>query len=361
MSLTLLFANSFSRLCRKPSVLNHNKSLGERSVNAKLPLTAKRNRPAGRSALDFDLLEAVRLHDLGWSYRKIARKMNNVSRETVRTRILEHEASIETAKPKPVQPPPVPAYKPPVPPVDSKSTEYVPNWTFAPPVQPSMRPPTPPEPGPPPLSAPPSVPVTNSIELGQYWALRGRPGFEPDMKQFFLVNGQKNTEFATGSAQLCVGLDEWHESYYNLDVFRHAERVWIILVPSEDNRKFLLSLIRDIRIREKCLVVRPTLTSNPVLHICQGAYHAIHGVSQWGASAAWAQFEQSYGFRPLPQPNHVREIESLLEPPLQPDRPQVIDGGYGVMRSDVDLRDAYFTPEEKRRIDSGDRRCGFAF
>jgi hypothetical protein len=67
-----------------------------------------------QTALNFNLVEALRLRELGWGNAKIARQMNGVSRETVRKRLRDYDAAqvrAVTPKPKPIPPiePPKPA------------------------------------------------------------------------------------------------------------------------------------------------------------------------------------------------------------------------------------------------------------
>lgn len=120
----------------------------------------------GRPSLDFDLHEALRLRAQGWGNRRIARQMNNVSRETVRQRLREYDEVH-----KPVLEPKVmaPAYKPtkparePLKPLQSVIPSPVP---VIPPAVPEPRPAIP-------------EPRSNLSELQGYWKLKGVAAFEP--------------------------------------------------------------------------------------------------------------------------------------------------------------------------------------
>src|ERR1700676_5144756 len=111
MSLKSLIYNIYNRLCDTTSVLNDGLHGSQLPLTPDLRPSVTRKRKAapagGRSPVDFDLVEAMRLRALGWSYRRIARRMNNVSRETVRARILDYEAQFRVATPDPVQQRPI--------------------------------------------------------------------------------------------------------------------------------------------------------------------------------------------------------------------------------------------------------------
>ena len=259
-------------------------------------------------------------------------------------------------KPKPARAPSMPASPKPEPspaapaaPVTSKPVEQPPKPAAMPVAEP-VRPPE-----------PPPQPITNYDALVEYWRFRGRNDFKPDVSRFFLVNGAANVAFATGSEQLAYGIDSWHRDYRKLEVFQKAERIWVLLDAAEDNRAFLLSIAGDIWIYERCMVVR--IERGSLLHVFQSriGWHRTYPPQAYGVAVADKAFEESNRFIPVPQPNHVRELDALLEPPKPPDVPQVIGGyGYGGYGADGDLR-PWLTPEEKRKIDGGDRGCGFAF
>jgi hypothetical protein len=63
------------------------------------PSRTTKPKSAGRPPVEFDLFEALRLHREGEGYRKIARRMKNVSYETVRKQILDYEARFGERKP----------------------------------------------------------------------------------------------------------------------------------------------------------------------------------------------------------------------------------------------------------------------
>src|SRR5450759_1565047 len=111
MSLKSLIYRVVNRLHGNVTVVDHCESRGYAVVNADLPSAVTRKCNRTRPTLDFNLPEALRLRAIGWSCRRIARQMNNVSRETVRTRLLEYDERM-----KPVQSPPLPdPVTPPVP------------------------------------------------------------------------------------------------------------------------------------------------------------------------------------------------------------------------------------------------------
>ena len=75
-----------------------------------------------------------------------------------------------------------------------------------------------------------------------------------------------------------------------------------------------------------------------------------------GVEAWWGpQFEALHHFIPLPAPNCVREIEKLLEPPPEPEKPIPFDGGYGAPYRGCPPQADNVPPQR------GDRSCGFAF
>jgi hypothetical protein len=317
--------------------------------------TPKRN-VGGRPSVDFNLVEALRLRDMGWSNRKIARKMNNVSKDTVRNRLMEYDAPHKSkparAPSMPASPKPEPSPAAPAAPVTSKTVEQPPKPAAMPVAEP-VRP-----------SEPPPQPITNYDALVEYWRVRGQNDFRPDVSRFFLVNGAANVAFATGSEQFAYGIDSWHRDYRKLEVFQKAERIWVLLDAAEDNRAFLVSVAGDIWIHERCMVVR--IERGSLLHVFQSRFgwHRTYPPQTYGVAVADKAFEESNRFIPMPQPNHVRELDALLEPPKASDVPQAIGGyggyGYGGYGADRDLR-PWLTPEEKRKIDGGDRGCGFAF
>jgi hypothetical protein len=308
MSSKSIIYNVFNRIRSKISALNDDLHLSEPPLTPELPPAITRNRYAGgRSAVDFDLVEAVRLHDLGWSYRKIARQMNNVSRETVRTRILDYEAQFRVATSEPVQQPAPPAQQTP---------------TAS--CKPSVAMPVAPKPA--------LVPVVPAV-VPRPTAPYGLDTVSPGTKQFFLVRGSLNQQYAHGYAQPAIGIETWRPEYATLPAFQAAEKIWVILNSSEDNRAFLLSLVADIRIRERCVLSvdnGSTIINQPirlpdvwVQRVCK--YHLIEKrTSPW--SQIWSTFEMIYKFVPLPAPNCTEQLNALLAKPPEPEQPASLGG-----------------------------------
>lgn len=313
MSLKSLMSNIYNRLCDTTSVLNDGLHGSQSPLTPDLrpSITRKRNAaPAGgRSPVDFDLVEAMCLRALGWSYRRIARKMNNVSRETVRTRILDYEAQFRVATADPVQQSPI-----------------VPVQQSAPVCKAPVALPAAPKPAP--------VPVVQVVAPPTPFELESVPA---GTKAFFLLNGEHNAILARNCAQIAVGVERWDPSYASLPAFRDADRFWVVLNSSEDNRAFLLSIVDDIQIRERCAVSVDATHGdlNQVQVICkrrllwERARHSAPIVDPAFRLADWSDFEKAYGFQPMPQPNHVRELEALLAPPPEPERVSPLGGAFG--------------------------------
>ncbi|WP_181522861.1 hypothetical protein, partial [Pseudomonas aeruginosa] len=138
--------------------------------------------------------------------------------------------------------------------------------------------------------------------------------FEPDTKYFFLVNGQQNLVYATGLEQLAASIDRWHEEYRDLEAFRDAERIWVVIDRRDDNGEFVRSLVNDIWIRERCVIsVGYVSFERWVQTVMRDRMHRMWDVSprKWESYDS-SQFEAAQHFVSLPQPNHVQRIEELL-------------------------------------------------
>jgi hypothetical protein len=260
----------------------------------------------GRSSLDFDLAEALRLRALGWSYRRIARRTNNVSRETVRARILDYEAQFRVAPPEPLQ-------QSPIVPVQQSAPVYKPPVTV----------PVGPKPAP--------VPVVQVVAPPTPFGLESVPA---GTKAFFLVNGEHNAILARNCAPTAVGIERWHPSYASLPAFRDADKILVVINSDDDNRAFILSLVDDIWIRERCLISRGDSRITEVRwtwvqQVCKDrlmTQRANAGLRE----EYWRQpFEGRY-FVPMPQPNHTERIEGFLAAPKleEPDRPSSFGGPF---------------------------------
>jgi hypothetical protein len=293
----------YNQLHSKTSVLNDGLHRSESPLTPDLPPSATQKRNAapacGRSPLDFDLAEALRLRALGWSYRRIARRMNNVSRETVRARILDYEAQFRVATPEPVQQPPI---------VPEQRSGPVHEPFVALPVIPKAAP----------------VPVVPVVAPPKPFGLESVPA---GTKAFFLVNGEHNAILARNCAQIAVGIERWDPSYASLPAFRDADRFWVVINSDDDNQAFFMSIVGDIGIRERCAISRGDSRITEVRwtwvqQVCKDRLmmqRANPGLrEQW-----WRQqFEAPY-FAPMPQPNHTDRIEAFLAPPKreEPERP----------------------------------------
>lgn len=251
----------------------------------------------GRPPVSFDLAEAVRLRSEGWSYRRLAGKYHT-SKDTVARRI-------HNWKPAPVQPPaaPVPDPVEPVLPV----------------VEVSMPVEIPPKPAPVPVVPPPEPHGLDSIPAG--------------CKAFFLVRGEQNAIYARGHDQPAVGIEVWHHEYASLPAFQAAERIWMVMNSSEDNRAFLLSIAGDIWIRERCLVSVDGLTvHNPPVRppdvwvqlVCK--FRLLMERPRDGSWPDNSGFEAIFNFQPVPLPSHTDKLAALVAPASKPDRPNPFGG-----------------------------------
>jgi hypothetical protein len=108
-----------------------------------------------------------------------------------------------------------------------------------------------------------------------------------------------------------------------------------VIDPREDNKIFLYSLCQDIWIREKCVVIRSTVF-DAVRARWQWLQQCLSRFSNhpWNyerecAAIEDANFEREHKFIPIPQPNHVRELEALLAPLPEPERMSPFDGSIG--------------------------------
>jgi hypothetical protein len=208
--------------------------------------------------------------------------------------------------------------------------------------------------------ATPPEPVSNYDQLVDYWAIRGRKDFKPDTRRFFLLNGQQNLAFATGLEQLAVTFDRWHEAYRDLEAFRDVERIWILLDRRDDNRAFLMSVVNDIWIRERCVIsVGWKSFERWIQTVMRDRMHRMWDVSprKWKSYDS-SQFEAAQHFVSLPQPNHVQRIEELLVPPPEPEKIIPDGGGYSTYGAPYPgcPPQADNVPPQR-----GDRSCGFAF
>jgi hypothetical protein len=275
--------------------------------------------------LDFDLTEALRLRSLGWGNRKIARQMNNCSRETVRKRLQEYDAAEALkAVPKPVVPPMAPPVTSSQLPPDKPETLPEP---FVMPTA-SRQEPTPPEPVT--LSVP--EPVTNYADLTAMRKARYGDNFPTDLSRVFIVRPE-HVKFGLGSEQPCVGFDGWRPEYRTLEIFQ-PPRQFYVLINAEDgaaiNRAWLDGLASDVWLRERCSVVR--IERGGVLSVLQSRYSAQrqYPAQAYGARLADEAFERWHKFQPMSQHGHHELLAALTKDAVPQPVPQVVSGGYGV-------------------------------
>jgi hypothetical protein len=137
-------------------------------------------------------------------------------------------------------------------------------------------------------------------------------------KEFFLVRGELNVTYAKGYAQPAVGIEEWHAEYMELPAFQKVERVWVVITNTEDNARFVLSLARDIAIREKCLISTEGVQSVCKLRLQLDRAHNV------------SYFESLFHFQPIPLPSHADKLTALTwrKPIPEPATPTIEDPNY---------------------------------
>lgn len=294
----------------------------------------KRNVGGGRPRIQFDIAAAYRLHyDKHMSYSALARNFG-ISKDTIIARLNEMHVQMEAERMRRASQAAVEksqAQGQAAREAASRAQQVADKarrdaeWRVAHPAPPIQ--PKPPIITPPPVAVPvsPPEPISNYSALVAYYTARGMKDYKPDATRFFLVRGADNVKFGTGSEQFVIGIESWHKEYHDLDEFKNAKRIWVVIDPREDNKIFLYSLCQDIWIREKCTVVRST------------TFDAVR--ARWG----WLQrtptrfsthpsnyekecrliddanFERSCHFQMIPAPNHTRELDALLAPPPEPE------------------------------------------
>lgn len=275
----------------------------------------------GRPPVAFDEAKGMRLRQQGWSDQKIARHMH-VAPSTVGSRLRNWK-------------PPVP----PPPPVPAQQTRRQPEPPAVAPKPPtvSVAVPTVQE-APVPIPQVPEQPIDNADDL-----LRRHPWLAEESawrECFFLVNAINplNLQFCNNNSQFGVAVVRWHESFRGLQVFENATKIWVVIDPADDNAAFLHSLVDDIWIRERCLV-----TVRSILDVAKYKTDACVGHKM-----TVENFEAVCGFKPMPQPNHVEVIRTLLQKPTPPETPQSPYGGYGAPESWGIGGNAYQAPSGKR-------------
>jgi hypothetical protein len=277
------------------------------NATARTPIKFSKEFLQNHQPLDFNLTEALRLRAEGWSNRKIARKMNNVSRETVRVRLREYDA----AQVKAVTTKPIPAAPKPAPPA---VTQSVPAPSPVTPVA-TRAIVTP--------SAP--SPITNFDELAARWKARYGGKFPLDLTHFFIVRSP-HVQFGLGSEQPVIGIDRWHSEYRTLGMFQPPTKFWV-LVNAEDgsqiNRAWLSSIAADVWLRERCMVARIT---HGLLSVFQSRYsaHRQYPPQAFGKALADDTFERQFKFEPMPLHSHHELLVALAKDAVPPEVPQIM-------------------------------------
>jgi hypothetical protein len=289
------------------------------TANATARTTVKRAKFAkefiqNQSSLDFNLTEALRLRALGWGNRKIARKMNGVSRETVRKRLRDYDAAqVKAAKPKPI--PAAPQHE-----QQQSSNNQIETASNSNRNQSETKPVT--------LKVPP--PVTNLAELTARRQARGLENYPLNMTQVFIVRPE-HVKYGLGSEQPCIGFNAWHPEYRMLEIFQTPVKFWV-LVNAEDgaavNRSWLDSIAADIWLYERCKVLR--IEHGCVLSVFQARFgtHRRYPGQAYGARLADDTFEGQFNFEPMPLRSHVQELDALSKDAV-PTAVPVAYSGYG--------------------------------
>jgi len=258
-----------------------------------------RTSSGGRPRKDVDVDAVMRLHRLGWSDNRIARHLG-ISPHTVADRIAEWKPSVAPMrKPAGVTIPPA---APPIAPVQRPVTAY--------------KPPLPVAPKPTPVPVP-VVPAPEPYGLGDIPA---------GCKAFFLVQGKLNQEYMHNCAQLAIGIEQWHPTEYAmLAAFRDVEKIWIVINSNEDNRLFLMSIVNDLAIRERCLISvdnGATLCTQPVRfgrfwvqHVAKAKLLRDRPHDGSRPEADMSIFEAIHNFQPIPLPSHKDKLDALLKSP----------------------------------------------
>ena len=132
---------------------------------------------------------------------------------------------------------------------------------------------------------------------------------------FFLVNGSNplNLEFVTNNREHGVAIAGWHEAYRDLELFKNAAKIWVVLSPDDDNAVFCWALSSTTSGFGSGAYV----TVGSILDIAK--WKVDSRVGRWvgsnGVKTAFETFEHVFKFQPMPQPNHVELIRQLLEKP----------------------------------------------
>jgi hypothetical protein len=149
----------------------------------------------------------------------------------------------------------------------------------------------------------------SEVDVSEIWGLDLVP---EGCREFFLVMGRQNQECAQHMAQNAIGLNRWDAAYWRLPLFRTAQKVWIVLNDGDDNRRFLMSVAADTRLRAMVLIA--PVRRNSVRFVCQERLLAQREEGR-GYKDGF-HFENVQGFKPLP--TDARELAKLLPRPEKP-------------------------------------------
>ncbi len=338
---------------------------------------------ANQSRLDFNLDEALRLRAKGWSYAKIARKINS-NKETVRTKLLKYDA--EHAPAKAITPPAIPPIVLAPPPRVIAAVPTVPSETPLPDNSPS----SPPfsnyellhetvEPAPE-LTANETTDARvldflRQSSLGvHHTEIAGGTGIsyagagdsiqrllnagfishqgaqeaqhrrynltskapkpvppklrpsEVNLSRVFIVRFNRHLKLAWGSRQPCIGMAKWRDEYLSLEMFTQPEHFYILLNAADGqttNQKWLNSIAgADIKMRERCSVLR--VETGGVFDVFKSRHDLQRDYPrQLNGGYADETFEGSHKFVPCPQTRHTDVIAELTKDLPAPPTPSV--------------------------------------
>jgi hypothetical protein len=299
MSLKVLIPKVYKRL-RRVFRARLPVKMAEQSAEPSVHPVKKSN--AGRKALKLNVAVMASMRSAGKSDAEIARKFD-CSSHTVASRLRDYKA--------PVAPPP-PAH-----------VQQAPD---KPPVLPAR-----PVPAPAPVPVTPVEPVPPPAPCGSV---------PEGTKTFFLVHGNLNQEYAHNYAQPAIGIETWHHDYASLPAFRDAEKIFVVMNSSEDNRTLLMSIVSDIWIREKCLLsvdngatpcTQPVRFGVWVQYVAKDKLRRDRPHDGSRPQTDMSDFEKVHNFQKIPLPSHKDKLDALLKSPKtdEADRPSSFGGWWG--------------------------------
>lgn len=157
---------------------------------------------------------------------------------------------------------------------------------------------------PPPPSEPAPEPIDNADSLGAWWASHGRLDFQPDITQFFLVNGTHNVAAASRMGQLAVAVPRWHPDYD--EKFSPGTKLWVVVTRSDG--AWLSSLLSaSPALREKmwlCVCDDVQVLLNLKLTTDIAIFHGQH-----------VSVDGFYNLHFKAMPENAEQAKALLQPP----------------------------------------------